>query len=65
MGTNPRTDTAKIYRFPVGGRRGLAGRDAGGKPEGVKAPVQACDAADGSGWYHEAAMRDGEGAPRN
>jgi hypothetical protein len=51
-------ESAKIYPFPAGGRGSFAGRRVG-----IKAAVEfpSAQIADcGSGWYHEAAIREAE-----
>ena len=46
--------SAKIYQFPVGGRRGLPGFRADNKPTTEQpAPRMAI-----TGWYHEAAIEE-------
>lgn len=45
--------SAKIYQFPVGGRRALAGYRAESQPVATQAP-----AIDTTGWYHEAAIEE-------
>ncbi len=46
--------SAKIYQFPVGGRRGLPGFRADSQPAAEQpAPRMAI-----TGWYHEAAIED-------
>ncbi len=46
--------SAKIYQFPVGGRRALPGYRADNKPVvDQSAPRMAI-----TGWYHEAAIED-------
>ena len=58
MTTNiPHQHTAKIYRFPVGGRASVGPRRLDSRPSLFRmpqtAPVVAAD-----GWYHEAAIQD-------
>jgi hypothetical protein len=48
-------ETAKIYRFPAGGRDALKARKA------VRAPELAADLSDvafGGSWYHEEAISE-------
>lgn len=45
--------SAKIYQFPVGGRRALPGYRAESQPVANEAP-----AIDTTGWYHEAAIEE-------
>jgi hypothetical protein len=53
--TNIDRPTATIYQFPVGGRLALRKRDD--KTSGdYLASLGVCEAASGSGWYHEEAM---------
>ncbi|MDQ0467651.1 DUF2735 domain-containing protein [Labrys wisconsinensis] len=52
-GTDRRS--AKIYQFPPRGRVAARRRDEV-KTELEAAAMRACDAASGSGWYHEAAI---------
>lgn len=46
--------SAKIYQFPVGGRRSLLGYRADNKP----AAEQTAPRVDITGWYHEAAIEE-------
>lgn len=45
--------SAKIYQFPVGGRRSLPGYGTQPQPVADQAPR-----VDVSGWYHEAAIEE-------
>jgi hypothetical protein len=57
MPTSFGRESAKIYSFPLGGRRPAVGsRQA--KPVPPQPPV--ISDTFGSGWYHEAAIRDDE-----
>jgi hypothetical protein len=62
MTTNIYGGTAKIYRFPAGGRAGIGERREQVKPIADVKSQQFADAADGSGWYHEAAIQEAERA---
>ena len=57
-----RAMSATIYRFPVGGRAGLANQREQTKPAASAAPasVPAAITACGSAWYHEEAMREAD-----
>lgn len=46
--------SAKIYQFPVGGRRAIG---AGMRPVAVEVAKPLVPVLAGSGWYHEAAMQ--------
>jgi hypothetical protein len=55
--------SATIYQFPVGGRAALLKRDD--KTTGdYLATLGVCEAASGSAWYHEEAMK-AEGFRKN
>ena len=45
--------SAKIYQFPIGGRRGLPGYRAETKPASTEMSRVAI-----TGWYHEAAIEE-------
>ncbi|CAN5404071.1 hypothetical protein BH10PSE10_BH10PSE10_18900 [soil metagenome] len=47
--------SAKIYQFPVGGRRGLP---PGSRAESKPATEQPAPRTPITGWYHEAAIED-------
>lgn len=49
--------TAKIYKFPVGGRAGLQTARETAKRVEVR-PVRAAKIVHGSSWYHEQAVMD-------
>jgi len=57
MNTSHERMGAKIYRFPVGGRSGLAGR-RNESPRLTPAASPLADIAFGGSWYHEEAIRD-------
>lgn len=46
--------SAKIYQFPVGGRRALSGYRADNKPSAEQAAPRVAI----TGWYHEAAIEE-------
>jgi hypothetical protein len=52
--------TAKIYQFPVGGRRTIEGRREQSKP--ATELVSSTAVCGGGGWYHEAAIQDAKRA---
>lgn len=54
MTMNVSLPSAKIYQFPVGGRRGLPGYRA----ESTSASDQATPRIAITGWYHEAAIEE-------
>jgi hypothetical protein len=62
MTTNIYDHTAKIYRFPAGGKAGIGERREQMKSIADLKPQQFADAAAGSGWYHEAAIQEAERA---
>lgn len=47
--------SAKIYQFPVGGRRSLPGYRTEAQPAADQAPRMAI-----TGWYHEAAIEEAQ-----
>jgi hypothetical protein len=61
MNTNLTQGSARIYQFPAGGRAALGGkRREEFKPVTDQASVRVSEAACGSSWYHEAAIREAE-----
>ncbi len=54
MPMNVSLPSAKIYQFPVGGRRALSGSRIEGQP----AADQAAPRMAITGWYHEAAIEE-------
>jgi Protein of unknown function (DUF2735) len=50
--------SAKIYRFPAGGRSALAGRRDEVKPAEPFAVPHVAKVVAGSAWYHEEAIQD-------
>jgi hypothetical protein len=54
MATSVSLPSAKIYQFPVGGRRALPGYRADNKP----ASDQGAPRIAITGWYHEAAIEE-------
>ncbi|MEH3144842.1 MAG: DUF2735 domain-containing protein [Methylobacterium frigidaeris] len=57
MSTEGQRQTARIYQFPVrGGTAAERARSVERSPAGG-APTY-CDAAHGSGWYHDAAIQE-------
>lgn len=52
--------SAKIYEFPKGGRAGLTSRREDPKNLNVPTVPRFADAAFGSSWYHEEAVRDAD-----
>jgi len=60
MTDSPSRETAKIYQFPVRSRTHKTGHAANAKQVvDLRAPHYARTEA-GSGWYHEAAIREAE-----
>lgn len=62
MTTNRIRETARIYRFPAGGRAGLEARGEVQKPVAQppgRAPVVTVA---GNSWYHDEAVREAEKA---
>ncbi|MFN0219740.1 MAG: DUF2735 domain-containing protein [Hyphomicrobium sp.] len=53
-------ETAKIYRFPTGGRAGLSVRRVGGAPIAVIEPKRVANVASAAGWYHDDAIAAAE-----
>lgn len=53
MTTSVSLPTAKIYQFPVGGRRALPGFHTEAQPAVEQTPRVAV-----TGWYHEAAIEE-------
>ncbi len=51
--TSPR-GSARIYEFPVGGRRNSSRTDTAKLAETARLPIMEF----GSGWYHDAAIQD-------
>jgi hypothetical protein len=61
MSTTLNQGSARIYQFPAGGRAALGGkRREEFKPVADQTSVRVSEAASGSGWYHEAAIREAE-----
>lgn len=61
MSTDIQGGSAQIYEFPVGGRARLHGsKREEAKRTALQASLVACDAAFGSGWYHDAAIHDAD-----
>lgn len=58
MDTEPRYATATIYRFPPGGRAALEANERRKKAAASLVPIPSF----GSGWYHEAAIREARDA---
>jgi hypothetical protein len=58
VSTNIYQGSAKIYQFPVGGRAALGGRPTAKPIEVAAAAVNRAPAS--SGWYHEAALHEGD-----
>ncbi len=54
--------TAKIYRFPVGGRAGARSRRDEHEQTGSHAMQRYAKVACGSAWYHEEAIAQAEPA---
>jgi hypothetical protein len=54
MAMNVSLPSAKIYQFPVGGRRALPGYRADNKPSAEEAAPRIAT----TGWYHEAAIEE-------
>ena len=60
--------TAKIYQFPTRGKAGIGENREKAKPVAPVADVTSqrfVDAADGSGWYHEAAIQEADRARKH
>jgi len=60
MPTNIHQGSAKIYQFPVGGRRAAGEQGEKAKAAANRMPQRAPEAGFGEAWYHEAAIREGE-----
>ena len=60
MTTNIYGRTAKIYQFPTRAETGIGENRENAKPVADATPQRFADAADGSGWYHEAAIQEAE-----
>src|SRR3954454_11017152 len=61
MNTSLNRGSARIYQFPVGGRRALDGRKhEESKPAANQGVSRVSEAAFGGGWYHEAAIQESE-----
>jgi hypothetical protein len=63
MTTNIYGRTAKIYQFPTRAETGIGENRDKAKPVASVADATSqrfADAADGSGWYHEAAIQEAE-----
>jgi hypothetical protein len=59
MNEAPQRESAKIYQFPAGGRGSKStGRVPQGKIKELSAQYAVTDY--GSGWYHDAAVREAE-----
>lgn len=65
MTISPSRESATIYQFPVGGRRGVATRLDEPKLAVRPAPAAAPPTVSGSGWYHEAAVQDADRTRKN
>jgi hypothetical protein len=58
-------ETAKIYPFPVRGRAGVLPHSSGvGGPPVRREPPGVLPAEYGSGWYHDAAIKDALRPPK-
>ncbi|WP_291866991.1 DUF2735 domain-containing protein [Bradyrhizobium sp.] len=57
MNTNSNHGSARIYRFPAGGRSALGARHEA-KAVTDLAPSPASEVAVGGAWYHDAAIQD-------
>lgn len=61
MNTNTNQVTAKIYQFPVGGRRALDARhQQNARSVAEINSERAFESVVGGSWYHEAAIRETE-----
>lgn len=61
MNTNTNHGTAKIYQFPVGGRRALdARRQQDTRSVADINSEHVFESVVGGSWYHEAAIRESE-----
>jgi hypothetical protein len=60
MTTNLGRESAKIYQFPTRASLGGTGLRGKTKPAADLKMVQLPEASFGSGWYHEAAIRDAD-----
>lgn len=61
MNTTIEQGTAKIYQFPIGGRRALeAKRFDNGKSATDLNSQRVLESVVGGSWYHEAAIRESE-----
>ena len=58
MSENIGSQSARIYQFPVGGRRSLAGNGGGLKPVTEVLQTTAAKVAHAGGWYHEEAIKE-------
>lgn len=54
MTTSVSLPTAKIYQFPVGGRKAVGGY----RTESNASTIQAAPRVASSGWYHDAAIEE-------
>jgi hypothetical protein len=64
MATNVSHGTAKIYQFPVGGRKAVGGDREQMKPTTDPRFQPVLGDTFGSGWYHEAAIEEEKRRPR-
>lgn len=60
MTANHVRETATIYQFPVGGRTGLARREAF-----EQTPARDSEVVISGSWYHEEAIREAELSRKN
>lgn len=58
MTANSNRGSAKIYRFPAGGRAGVADRREEAQPIESFAASRIAKVASGAAWYHEEAMQN-------
>lgn len=58
MASHTPVETAKIYRFPTGGRAGLNNRTAAVVPMNELELAAASRIAVGGSWYHDAAVQE-------